>query len=102
MMLDTILNYLSLVTAWGFLYSYVAFSVSIGITSYFTLYRPILRNELKDSGAFEVTNPKLSAIILIVISSLLAPMLFKLTLTGPTKAFRQTYVEAVLEDDDEK
>lgn len=65
------------------IYYYCIFSISTGITSYFTLFSPILKElskvELSTSQKFA------RGIILVSIASVVAPILFKKTLTGPDK-----------------
>lgn len=81
---------------------YGIFAFATGITSYFSIYRPILR-EISHivPEALEITQPITTALALITISTALAPVLFKMALFGPTIEFVETYIDQVVNPDDE-
>jgi hypothetical protein len=82
---------------------YLIFAFSTGITAYFSIYRPILREleNLENVCLFELCAPYQTAFILIMLSSFFAPLMFKMALTGPTVEFIENYIEKLLPDDED-
>ena len=96
------------VTIYNFAATYAAMSFSTGLLSYFTVYRPILssledyENENEEFlDIFELQSPFQTAIILITLNTLLAPLIFRTCLTGPDKEFVAAYINKILPDDDD-
>jgi len=82
--------------------AYVLFSLSVGITSYFTIYRPIIIKVRDEYGIHtsEMEYPFTAACILILLSALTAPVVLKTALTGPDEVMEEAIIEKLLERDD--
>lgn len=80
---------------------YLAVASATGVTAYFTIYRPILK-QLKEEGydLWEFNNPKQTAMVLMFISTIFAPLLLKATIFGASENFIETYIENVLESNE--
>ena len=79
---------------------YVLFSLSVGITSYFTIYRPTfikIRDELGIWTA-EMEHSIIAAVVLILLASLTAPVMLKVALTGPTQELEDSIISSILDD----
>jgi len=82
---------------------YILFSLSVGITSYFTVYRPIfikIRDEY-DIEIAELEYPLIAAFVLIVMSSISAPFTFWIAITGPDEDLELSITEKLLERDED-
>ncbi len=82
---------------------YVAIALATGFTSYFSIYKPILKS-LQEEGhvLWELDNPAMTACILMLLSTLFAPILIKATLFGASEEFIETYKENILNHDDDE
>lgn len=85
----------------NFLGYYSAGALATGITSYFTIYKPILR-DLQSKGwhTWELENPKKTALILILVSTILAPALLKMSICGAREDFIEKYTNNLINLDD--
>jgi hypothetical protein len=77
---------------------YTLFSISVGFTSWFTIYKPIL-NELKELNeeVYEQHNNFLTFLVTTGATGFLAPIMFLMVLRGPDKAFKEIYIKSLLD-----
>jgi len=81
---------------------YGLFCGSVGITSWFTVYKPILK-KLKETneGVWEQHNSLFTVVITMAISFVLAPIFIFVVLKGPNEDFTNTYIETLIGDDED-
>lgn len=84
-----------------FLYAYVIFALSTGLTSYFTLYRPTVARLSRDHD-MEPDTVVVSSLTYIIVSSLTAPVILIQTLKGCTEDYFAEILASIEEDDEEE
>lgn len=83
----------------NYIYGYVIFAITTGITSYFTLYRPTLVR-LASEYDMEPDNNIISIIKYISLATLTAPAILIQTLRGCTEDYFTGVVECIEEDEE--
>lgn len=79
---------------------YAIFAISVGITSYFTIYRPVINLVYEEHEVWtkEMEYPVITAVSLIVLGAIMAPVLFKAAITGPDQDLIDALTEQILND----
>ncbi len=87
---------------YNFFVYYSIFAITTGITGYFSIYRPILSYIKEEYGVVHpvIEYPKLSAIILIIISIITAPFIIKTVLFGANEALTAEIISKFTKDDE--
>ena len=80
------------------LLAYIAFCLSVGLTSWFTIYKPIL-SKLKERNeeVWEYYSGFTAFMIAVPTTCLLAPMMLTLVLAGPDEEFTEELVSNLIE-----
>jgi hypothetical protein len=81
---------------------YVLFCVSVGITSWFTVYNPMLK-ELKDinEDVWREYAGLTTFLVTVPMTSLLAPIMLPIVLTGPDDEFKETFINNIMSIDED-
>jgi hypothetical protein len=80
---------------------YLIGSLSVGIVSYLSIHRPVLK-ELRASGELErdeFRNPMLTAMILIALFTVLAPFMVFAGIFTSNDQFKQNYKDRLLDQE---
>lgn len=83
---------------------YTLWSLGTGIAAYFNVFKPILNlianvDGIDLSGVPEFERPVTSAIVIILTSTLFAPLIFIPSLFGPDKEFIAQYIDKIVPED---
>jgi hypothetical protein len=86
------------------LVGYTLWAIGTGIAAYFNVFRPILKSianvdNIDLSGIPEFDAPVRSACVIMLTSTIFAPLIFFPTVFGPDRDFIETYVNKILPDD---
>jgi hypothetical protein len=84
---------------YNYLCYYGIFALSVGITSYFSVYRPILLTLQKEDIPI-INHPIISTIMLMLLGTLCAPFIFITTITGASDDLKEIIVTIILKDKD--
>lgn len=79
---------------YNFLINYMAIAIATGITSYITIFRPLIQEIRKQELDHAMGNsPKVACILCIIISTILAPALLFSIFTLNKEEFVTNYVK---------
>lgn len=81
---------------------YALFCFSVGLTSWFTIYKPVLdKLRERNEEVWEYYSGLTAFCIAVPTTIILAPMMFHLVLTGPDDEFTEGLIDNLIEKHEE-
>jgi hypothetical protein len=95
---------MTLSLVYSILYYYCALSIATGVTSYFTIYRHIIKEILESEASDEakwMVDSWVYKSAVVAVTIIIAPVMLKSVIFGPSESFVQTFLDRINEKDSE-